>query len=51
MDERKPNDDLLARLQFIDAMARQRLPGAEFAILVLVTLGQRVSARELGLTR
>lgn len=51
MDEREPNDELLARLQFLDAMARQRLPGAEFSILVLVTLGQNVSARELGLTR
>jgi len=51
MDECEPNNELLARLHFLDAMARERLPGAELAILVLVTLGQRVTARELGLTR
>lgn len=46
----EPDPDLLARFEFIIAMTRQKLSGAELAILTRITLGQRVSSRILGLS-
>jgi hypothetical protein len=51
MSEQVYRDELYARLQFLAAMTREGLPGAELAIVVRLTLGQTVSARELGLSR
>lgn len=47
----EPDADLLARLELLVAKAKRKLSGAEFAILTLVVLGQRVSSGVLGLTR
>lgn len=50
MKQSEPDLDLFARLEFLLAMTKRKYSGAEMAILTRVTLGQPVSADELGLT-
>nr|MBP9893501.1 hypothetical protein [Planctomycetota bacterium] len=50
MKNPEPDPDLFARLEFLLAMTKRKYSGAEIAILTRVTLGQPVSADELGLT-
>lgn len=50
MKQPEPDPDLFARLEFLLAMTKRKYSGAEIAILTRVTLGQPVSADELGLT-
>ncbi len=50
MKQPEPDPDLFARLEFLLAMTKRKYSGAELAILTRVTLGQPVSANELGLT-
>lgn len=51
MDEHEPRNELLPRLRLLVAAAKMKLAGAELSELVLVTLEQSTSARELNLTR
>lgn len=51
MNEHEPHNELLARLQLLVVAAKMKLAGAELSELVLVTLEQSISARELNLSR
>lgn len=51
MNEHEFQCDLLPRLRLLVAAAKMKLAGAELSELVLVTLEQSISARELNLTR